>query len=135
MPPKRKLNVVAQGLDDIVLDPGTIAGYRSKVHRIADFLSKNENGDKTEPNIFHPSTSKKRPKVFRMPSCEKLDKGLIGIIFDWISCDPTLARLKSKAKRGKHETETDFIARAAREKAARIDLQTLSAKAANKLLD
>jgi len=133
MPPKRKLNVVAQGLDDIVLDPGTIAGYRSKVHRIAQFLSNNENDDKTMPNTFHPSKSKRRPKAFRMPSCEKLDKSLIGIIFDWISCDPTLARLKSKAKKGKYETETDFLARAEREKAARIDLQTLSLKAAQAL--
>ena len=112
MTTKRKLNVVAQGLDDIVLDPGTITGYRSKAHRISMFLSKHFGPELTRPNIIHPSKSKNRPKVFLMPCCEKLDSDMIGIIFDWISCDPTLARQKSKAKRGKHESHSDFVERA-----------------------
>ena len=46
---KRRINVVAQGLEDIVLDPGTITGYRSKAHRIAMFLRKHFNPELTRP--------------------------------------------------------------------------------------
>ena len=130
---KRRINVVAQGLEDIVLDPGTITGYRSKAHRIAMFLRKHFNPELTRPNIIHPSKSKNRPKEFLMPCCEKLDSDLIGIIFDWISCDPTLARQKSKAKRGKHESQSDFVERAEREKSARATLEALSVKASQTL--
>ena len=73
---KRRINVVAQGLEDIVLDPGTITGYRSKAHRIAMFLRKHFNPELTRPNIIHPSKSKNRPKEFLMPCCEKLDSDL-----------------------------------------------------------
>lgn len=100
---KRKLNVVAQGLDNIVLDPGTIAGYRSKCHRISEFLTKNGHLELVKPNTIHPSKSIKRPKAFMMPCCEKLDIEWIGIIFDWIACDEEVR----EAYRGKRIYNSD----------------------------